>query len=265
MHSSQESYPETSKHFERIMKVSDALTADSDQGDFSFFKKNSDGSWHTALNVGGEWNKHPWNVLTSEQIQEMKSRLDIYLLSVTQFGQPHRTWKTIPIGLKCSLIPIAFAPSVGSLLCLEPESDLLFVVANNNDGVDVGTFNYCSSASDRLIVYATNTRFQSVLDFGACNDKNTLDEDRAISIQYISSLIDSAGIGTRIVQTKNEPPLWKQLRYSDVVGGGLLILLILYALARTIKRATQNASRDITFQGLDSAVTETKVHRPRIE
>jgi hypothetical protein len=240
LHSLHEPDPASLTHVSSLLQATSDLATDPNLGDYSFFKMNGN-SWNTAFNVEVEWAPKPWSVLTREQIQDMKARLDSYLLSVNQVEQSKGTWKTIPVGLRCNLIPIAFAPRLGSLLCVEPDSDLLFVLANNNDRIDVGTFNYCSSAWGRIIVIPTYTRLQSVLTMGACNDDNIVAEDRSISDEYVKRMMASAGVGESQFPEKEEPSFLSTLRFADIGAGGILIVMMLYSFSRMLAKETSGS------------------------
>jgi hypothetical protein len=178
---------------ERLLKISNGFFESPEEADFGFFKRNSNGSIPTNLNIEKTWTtRKSWSLLTTEQIIELKLRLDNYLSKVNQLVDLSSKWSCRIKDLRTDLIPIAYAPRTALLLCLKPDSDLLFVLANNEHQVDGRWITFHPGATDRIIVFPTNTRLQAVLDNGPCNDLNIVESDRAASQEFIQLLCNNS-------------------------------------------------------------------------
>ncbi len=190
------------QQLERLLRISNGFFESPEETDFGFFKRNSSGSFSTSLNVEKTWTtRKSWSLLTSEQMIELKTRLDLYLSKVDRLvdlsGKSGKG-SSQTRDLKSDLIPIAYTPREGILLCLKPDTDLLFVLANNEYRVDVGGITFHPGVSDRIMIIPTNTRLQTVLDKGPCNDLDIVESDKEASDNYINSLRVS---GTSVTST----------------------------------------------------------------
>lgn len=188
---------------ERLLRISNGFFESPEETDFGFFKRDSNGSFSTSPDGERVWtSRKSWSLLTSEQMIELKKRLDLYLSKVDRLVDRFGIGSSQTEGLKSDLIPIAYIPRTALLLCLTPDTDLLFMLANNevqyaNDGyreyqVDGRKITFHPGASDRIMIIPTNTRLQMVLDNGTSNDLGIVENDIAASNDFIESLRTSS-------------------------------------------------------------------------
>ena len=191
---------------ERLLRISNGFSESPEETDFGFFKRDSNGSFSTSLNVEKTWTtRKSWSLLTSDQMIELKKRLELYLSKVDRLEDRSGKGSYQTRDLKSDLIPIAYTPCEGILLGLKPDTDLLFVLANNEHRVDVGGITFHPGASDRIMIIPTNTRLQTVLDKGPCNDLDIVDDDIAASNDFIQSLRTTSTSVTSTVKIDHAP------------------------------------------------------------